>query len=725
MRNGRARPDVADVVMVLLSAAYRGAEEDPEIERALGSDPAEIEKSLSAAVLGLAGYHDGPGTGRPLPLADPARLARWLPSETLSELAAAVMPEPASLPQDLGWVHEQLLELRIERLASPAVCVRPSGVWVSASDVLQIAANERAGWVKSKTGLPPSSVRRLSRALAAAREPSDVTRALGVVRKRGTSVQPGGRIVLDASLRRRRSGAHYTPRELCRQVVERALAPLLQGRTPEEILELRVCDPAMGSGAFLVEAARLVADHLFDAWRIGERAMASREEALRLVVTRCLYGVDRDPVARDLCHFSLTKLAKLDGEAAALLASHLQVGDAVVGRTIQTAKSIRTRHPTFDWPERFPEIFGSTPPGFDACLGNPPWVAYVGRAAQPLDSESHAYYAATNPAFRGYRTLHGLFVRRSAELLAPGGRLGLVLPTSVADLAGYAPTRNAHDELCIPDDDLLDFGNGAFAGVFQPCMGLTSTRTDGPRAASRGATWCLQSRLPGAAISLLERLSKLPVLDSALFGERGYQTTASDQSHLARLRAAKDPFTVPIHEGIDVGELSLATPSVFLDPGKLSGKLRTSEEWRRVSVLIRQTARYPIAAVSDGHAFRNSILAGFATEEWSAPALAAYLNSLLVRWFHYTRHRDAREGMPQLKIGHLRALPGLADADARKELHAIGENAWRSSQLSGSARMALDAIVFDAFGLHNAERQLILEWAAHHPVPRPRRRPPD
>lgn len=708
----------------LLSAAYRAAEEDPEIAHELARDPAEIEKSLSVAVLDLAGYRSGAAAAPPSPLSELSRLSRWLPEQRLSDLAAALAPSPTTLAQDLGRVHEKLLEMRVQRLASPAVCLRPSGVWVSAHDLLRLAPDTRAPWLKSTTGLPASTVRRLARALATARNAAEITRALRAVQKRGTSVQPSGRIVLDTSLRRRRSGAHYTPRELCRKVVERALRPLLEHRPARALLELRLCDPAMGSGAFLVEAGMLVAEHVLAAWRVEGRIGATRDEALRAVVAHCLYGVDKDLVARDLCHFSLAKLARLEGEAAALLATHLQVGDAVVGRISKTAAAVRTVLPPFDWPDRFAEIFVGPRPGFDACIGNPPWVAYVGRAAQPLDSESHAYYAASNPAFRGYRTLHGLFVRRSAELLAPGGRLGLVLPTSVADLAGYAPTRDAHDELCIPDDDLLDFGNGAFAGVFQPCMGLTSTRRDRTRAPSRITVWSLQSRLPRTARGLLARLSELPALDPALFGERGYQTTSSDQSHLARLAAPKGPFTVPVHEGIDVGELSLAPPSLFLNPKNLSGKLRPREEWRRVSVLIRQTARYPIAAVSDGHAFRNSILAGFTNDDWSAPGFAAYLNSLLVRWFHYMRHRDARDGMPQLKIGHLRALPALADAGARQALHAIGKSASRSSKLSASERTALDEVVFDAFGIRNAERQLILEWAAHNPVPRPRRRPP-
>ena len=67
-------------------------------------------------------------------------------------------------------------------------------------------------------------------------------------------------MIFQPSNERRRSGSHYTPRSLTRPIVEAALAPVLKqlghNPTPEQILSLKVCDPAMGSGAFLVETCR-------------------------------------------------------------------------------------------------------------------------------------------------------------------------------------------------------------------------------------------------------------------------------------------------------------------------------------------------------------------------------------------------------------------------------------------------------------------------------------
>ena len=94
-----------------------------------------------------------------------------------------------------------------------------------------------------------------------------------------------GALVLQPNDERRRSGSHYTPRELTEPIVRHTLAPVLaklcgeDGRapTPAEILDLKVCDPAMGSGAFLVETCRQLADALIEAWGAhGEMPAISR-----------------------------------------------------------------------------------------------------------------------------------------------------------------------------------------------------------------------------------------------------------------------------------------------------------------------------------------------------------------------------------------------------------------------------------------------------------------
>src|SRR3954462_7092775 len=115
---------------------------------------------------------------------------------------------------------------------------------------------------------------------------------------------------------RRASGAYYTPRTLTEPLVRYALEPLVyrgprEGlprrdwvvRPADELLSLRVCDPATGGGAFLVQACRYLGERLMEASGCDET------QARRLVAQRCLFGVDKDPQAVAITRLALWRLA--------------------------------------------------------------------------------------------------------------------------------------------------------------------------------------------------------------------------------------------------------------------------------------------------------------------------------------------------------------------------------------------------------------------------------
>jgi hypothetical protein len=373
----------------------------------------------------------------------------------------------------------------------------------------------------------------------------------------------------------------------------------------------------------------------------------------------------------------------------------------------------RGHHAPFHWEVEVPEVFADGRGGFDAILGNPPWVSFAGRAAQPLAEDLRAFYAATSPAFYGYRNLQGVFVHRAASLLRPGGRLGLVLPTSMSDLGGYGPSRRAHDELCVCDDNLPDFGDGGFEGVFQPCMGLLSTRRAALVALDEGRPWPLERRdVDADAARWLDHLAALPRLPPHLFGERGFQTMGDDVSRL--LAAPEGSFVTPLRVGGDIEPFLRRPARLYCDKTAFDGRFRDDASWRAVKLLIRQTARYPMAAPSDGLPFRNSILAGFSDEEHGEHLLLAWLNASPIRWFHYMRHRDARQGMPQLKIAHLRALPAPPrGAKELAELDRIGKHLGeRNDGIREEDQRILDRLAASALSLEDAARTRIAAWAA-------------
>src|SRR5690606_36164020 len=363
------------------------------------------------------------------------------------------------------------------------------------------------------------------------------------------------------------------------------------------------------------------------------------------------------------------------GSADALF-RRIRDGRRVSERTLRLVRTLAEGHGFFHFHLAFPEV--SARGGFDLVLGNPPWIAHAGRASQPLPPALKAFYRRHYESFADYPTTHGMFVTLGARLLREGGYLGLILPSSVSELEGYAKTRVAHDRLCEFPGELVDFGEGRFEGVTQPCMALVSRRAAGGRTdAPPGSPWPVRrTDLDATGRALLARLAALPPLPASLFGERGVQSDRRLLQHFTEASAPTGRFSTPIREGGDIHEFRLSPPRLHVDRAALGARIRSPEDFRAVRLLIRQTARYPIAALSDGVAFRNSVLAGFENDAWPAFALLALLNSALVRWLHYARFRDARQPiLPQLKIAHLRAIPCPPElrTTERDHLASLGE----------------------------------------------------
>ncbi len=204
--------------------------------------------------------------------------------------------------------------------------------------------------LKDDLGLKPSDA--TEKALKLARSEDDVRTAIAQQHRtfhNVTSIAHGW-MYLQPGQERRRSGSHYTPRSLTEPIVARTLAPVLtrlgEHPTPEAILGLKVCDPAMGSGAFLVEACRQLAAKLEEAW-LFHKAMPEippdedpHLHARRRVAQRCLYGVDRNPLAVDLARLSLWLETFARDHAFTFVDHCLRHGDSLVGLSLDQIASV-------------------------------------------------------------------------------------------------------------------------------------------------------------------------------------------------------------------------------------------------------------------------------------------------------------------------------------------------------------------------------------------------
>lgn len=139
---------------------------------------------------------------------------------------------------------------------------------------------------------------------------------------------------------RRLTGSYYTPDALVQQLLDTALEPVVAQRLAEHptsagaeqaLLALAVLDPACGSGHFLLAAARRLAGHLARLRAGGTPGAAEYRHALRDVVTHCIHGVDRNPMALELARMALWLEAYTPDCALGFLDHHLVCGDALLG----------------------------------------------------------------------------------------------------------------------------------------------------------------------------------------------------------------------------------------------------------------------------------------------------------------------------------------------------------------------------------------------------------
>ena len=181
-------------------------------------------------------------------------------------------------------------------------------------------------------------------------------------------VYPAGAFIVTTGSDRRETGTHYTPKSLTEAIVTETLTPIVYVgpavgmareqwtlKSPAELLDLKICDPAMGSGAFLVQVCRWLADRLVEAWSQAEAAgkavsvdgdvsdMAAAKEPLprdteartviarRLIAERCLYGVDLNPLAVELAKLSIWLVTLAKGRPFGFLDHNLRCGDSLLG----------------------------------------------------------------------------------------------------------------------------------------------------------------------------------------------------------------------------------------------------------------------------------------------------------------------------------------------------------------------------------------------------------
>ena len=261
--------------------------------------------------------------------------------------------------EQIGSVYETMMGFNLELAAGRSIAIKPkkahgAPATVNLDALIKVPPKDLAKWFLDQADQKLTA--KEADALKESATPEAVVAALGrkVALEATPNIVPPGAMVLQPSDERRRSGSHYTPRSLTEPIVRTTLRPVLERLgarpTPEQILALEVCDPAMGSGAFLVEACRQLGDALVKTWHEHDSVPVippDEDEVLfarRLVAQNCLHGVDKNPMAVDLAKLSLWLATLAKDHPFTFLDHALRCGDSLVGLTRRQIES-------FHWDE--------------------------------------------------------------------------------------------------------------------------------------------------------------------------------------------------------------------------------------------------------------------------------------------------------------------------------------------------------------------------------------
>jgi type I restriction-modification system DNA methylase subunit len=247
---------------------------------------------------------------------------------------------------------------------------------------------------------------------------------------------------------RKAGGVYYTPKYIVDYIVEHTVGKLVEGKTPKQVEQIRICDPACGSGSFLIGAYQYLLNwHL--KYYIEIQPKKKKDSPLtpdgnlttaekKRILLNNIYGVDIDTQAVEVTKLNLL-LKALEGETQASINQQMQLfhervlpnlndnikcGNSLIGSDfyddqLELFPGQMKKINAFDWEEGFPEVFAKG--GFDVVIGNPPYVR------QELLGDQKDYFKAHYKVYHGVADLYTYFFEKGIELLNKDGLFGIIV----------------------------------------------------------------------------------------------------------------------------------------------------------------------------------------------------------------------------------------------------------------------------------------------------------
>lgn len=270
----------------------------------------------------------------------------------------------------------------------------------------------------------------------------------------------------ESKVHRKEQGIYYTPSYIVDYIVRNTVGEFTKTHTPEEIKNVKILDPACGSGSFLIKAYQELENYWREKSDFSQLTLDSKEFYSKKVeiLRNNIFGVDLDPKAVEITQLNLLLKISEKKQRLPILQNNIKAGNSLIEDSTVSGKPFR-------WNEEFSEIMKSE--GFDLIIGNPPWVFTRGEHFSESEKEFFDNFLVREGTVQqkrgkniqsGKLNLYSLFILKSLKLMKNGSILGFIVPNNILRTTTYDIVRKYVLDNC-KILSIADLSIGVFEGV--------------------------------------------------------------------------------------------------------------------------------------------------------------------------------------------------------------------------------------------------------------------
>ena len=510
--------------------------------------------------------------------------------------------------------------------------------------------------------------------------------------------------------KRKEQGIYYTPKYIVDYIIKETLGKKLEEvKSIHELKQLKVLDPACGSGSFLTKALETINDKYKDFSNPGNQDTKTQ------ILTENIHGVDLDPQAVELAKLNLLIDALDKKDKLPDLTENVRVGNSLISGTEDELKKYfgknwREKKP-FNWEEEFSSEMNQG--GFDVIIGNPPWGSNI--------DDDLKYFGDKYPnSTKEKKDVYKMFIEKSIELLSPSGIFGFIIPNSFLYQPSYEDVKTLINQY---DYFVLNLGEKIFKNVQLPCCILILSKSKKKNGVTVDLTREDRNILP-IKLAILdiqnekaqEKIRKNILKDTKLKFKQVFELRdAGIQYHRSgiglsnkggsdlyerifckktekKFREYKETFYGKLMHRYHIDDQTDEVFNLFFKEvlNKNESVSFTREAFEKdQKILWRQTAPTIYATLDDKKRwFRNTIQCGWVKDEYRNRVNLFYaltiFNSKYIDYIYRQRVLETGRIFPQVKIKYLQELPFIIGD--RKQQSALSNLARKILQLNDQAQ---------------------------------------